>query len=39
MNPNAHRGFISIEVAVVLFIVLLAAVVGLPRYSQYIQEL
>lgn len=39
MNPNTHRGFISIEVAVVLFIVLLAAVVGLPRYSQYMQEL
>lgn len=34
-----HRGVISIEVMVVLFIVLMAIVIGLPRYNQYMQEL
>lgn len=39
MNSRFHRGVISIEVAVVLFIVLLAVMVGMPRYNQYMKEL
>lgn len=39
MKKTIHRGVISIEVMVVLFIVMLAIIIGLPRYNQYMQEL